>query len=149
MVVLENDYRPKFLKHHQTVTIAKRNRSTLTCNIYHQSFMFSTRSLGFFKNQHRNAREAAGLERPGDDKMAGVGVGGGVRPQSKTGKASAGDSSPQASRLPQLQEPTCPAAVSLTCPSVQALPPSPLIRLQSRFVPKAFWRHGNICSHLA
>lgn len=42
-----------------------------------------------------------------------------------------------------------PAAVSLMCPSVQALPPSPLIRLQSRFVPKAFWRHGNICSHLA
>lgn len=75
--------------------------------------------------------------------------------RSKTGEAgslpaaSRGDRSPQASRLPQLQESTCPAAVSLMCPSVQALPPSPLIRLQSRFVPKAFWRHGNICSHLA
>lgn len=78
-----------------------------------------------------------------------------TRPQSKTGEAGglpaacAENRGPQASRLPQLREPTRPVVVSLTCPSVPALPPSPLIRLQSGFVPKAFWRHGNICSHLA
>ena len=41
--------------------------------------MFSIRSLGFFKStqKHKNdPGEAAGLGRPGDNKMAGVGGGG-------------------------------------------------------------------------